>query len=110
MAGFGAVSFKILVDSADRSREADVTVIKVPGGDTYVDIGGARETHIPLEIYFASGADYASLEALVGTQATLVTDIDTISNAFLKSLRRTWRNGTAAAQTKASADFIIPSA
>jgi hypothetical protein len=109
--GFGAVEFGILVASTGARRiDADVTEIKIPGGPTYVDIGGPRAIHISLELFFATGSVYASLEALVGTQATLTTEIGAIANACLVSLARTWYNAGGTGPTKAAAEFVIPSA
>jgi len=108
MGSFGSVNFGILITSTDRAQDSAVSELSIPGGGVYVDISGPLALHIPLEVYFADGSDYASLEALVGTQATLVTDLDTISDAYLKSLRRTWRNPFGSG-TKAQAEFIIPS-
>jgi hypothetical protein len=105
---FGAAYFDVLLDGIGRGRDSEVSVVHIPGSATNViDIGGQGELRLSLGLYFGTESNYFVLEGLVGTQATLTIPDGTYSDAFLRSVRRTWRNSNGS-QTKADADFIIP--
>jgi hypothetical protein len=108
VASFGAVSFGVRLDGIERAIDSDATVTHVPGGNAnIVDVSGRGVLTLSLGLYFPVEAHYLSLEALVGTQATLTYADGTYPGALLKSLRRTWRNPVGG-QTQATAAFILP--
>lgn len=104
--GFGAVTCGWLIDPPGGTSTAEVTEIHIPGGAVnYVDIGGALPTRFNLRAYLTD-VTYASLLALVGTQATLTIASVAYNNALLVSLDRSMRRG--ANLTFAEASFIVP--
>lgn len=104
--GFGAVAFGVLHVKPGGSDRADVTEVHIPGGDVnFADVGGMLSNHLDLSLNLTD-ATYASLRALVGTQATLTEGGTAHINTVLVSLVRTSRWGTGL--TFADASFITP--
>lgn len=88
--GFGAVGFDVMQAKPFGSDRAEVTEWHIPGGSVnYLDIGGKLPNHIDLLIKLANATDYASLRALVSTQATLTAAGVAYTNTLLLSLQRT---------------------
>ena len=102
--GFGAVAFGVLIRKPYGSSRADYTVQHIPGGNVnYIHIGGALPKEESLAIDFADEAAFNSLEALIGTAATLTVNSVAHSNAVLVSLQKTSNN-----PVFADAVFIVP--
>lgn len=73
MHSFDGATFTILRGQEDRTREADVSVRRVPGGDvTVIDLGGVGPERLSVPILLADEAEYQALRAKVGVQGTLV--------------------------------------
>jgi hypothetical protein len=100
------ISFTTIADSSTRSRDSAMTIQHIPGGTTvYIDVGGALNVTLGMQIFLSSAANYIALENFVGRQGTLVYVDGTAACTLLKSLNRKSRlpNG----QTFASAEFIL---
>ena len=66
------VTFRLLLAQPEQSREAQVSVRHIPGGDTnYVDIGGKMPTVIRGEGKFDTFADFVTMRDNVGVSGTL---------------------------------------
>jgi len=106
---FAGASFISLVSAPGRTRDTEMSMQHIPGGDiNYIDIGGTLSPTLSMELFFAKAASHLSLENKVGTQGILkYVDGTTASTTLLKSLTRRARlpNG----QTFATAEFILAS-
>lgn len=109
MASFGAVSFTVETDSFQESREGRVTVVEIPGGDSfYVDLAGRSPLKTTLSIILADLTAWGALNALLGTEASLVVETLTTHSAALLSLSRQAQQVDG--QIKATAQFVITDA
>lgn len=73
---FGAaptvITFALLLERPEHSREAQVSVRHIPGGDTnYIDIAGKQATYIRGRGKFNSFADFVAMRDNVGISGTL---------------------------------------
>jgi hypothetical protein len=109
MASFGAVSFVAGIDSFQENREGRVTIIEIPGGDNfYVDLAGRTPLKLNLNILLASLGAWATLNTLLGTEASLVVETLDTHDAVLMSLSRPAQQPDG--QTIATAQFVITDA
>jgi hypothetical protein len=106
MATFGAAVFGVRITGTDRTTEAEVTKMHIPGSDINVlDKGGLLSEPLTYELYFTSDTAYDNLRALVNTSATLTT-YDFTGTAYLQRLQRTFINPVGGYATTARAEFI----
>ena len=107
MATFDSITIAVRIEPPGGQDDSDVSEIHIPGGNvTYFDIGGRIGGKLSLQLRLTD-ATYATLRALVSTQATLTYEGGTYTGALLKSLKRTFRNPTDGT-TLADAEFILP--
>lgn len=103
-----AYTFEVQSDEAGEDSGSDVNVQRIYGGDiSYVDLGGQALSTRPMNLYFATAAEFAALKGVRGRQGTLVTDRDGTETAVLQAIHRTKRNWDGI--TEASSTWLIVS-
>jgi hypothetical protein len=91
MASFDGAAFRQRVYALPLEVTADVSVRRIPGGNTsYVDVGGVNLQRLSITAHLTSDAQRIALAAKVGTQGSLVYEDGTVT-AVLVSMRRSQR-------------------
>lgn len=109
MASFGGVSFVVDTDGFQESREGRVSIVEIPGGDTfYVDRAGRSPLKLNLDVLLPDAGSWGTLNSLIGQEQTL--NVETLDShlAVLMSVSRPapQLDGT----TKATVQFIVTNA